>query len=105
MTSFRVVSKTQSQSACCEMSSSGGLWQHLSLPNKRFANDCANRVQVLTSELFGLQHFASNHALMHLAPTIGGLLFSATLAGNMYSVTGRAHNDPPGSCFGGDCYR
>lgn len=65
----------------------------------------AHHVQVLTSELFGLQHFASNHALMHLAPTIGGLLFSATLAGNLYSVQGRAHNDPPGSCFGGDCYR
>ena len=65
----------------------------------------ARHAQVLTSELFGLQHFASNHALMHLAPTIGGLLFSATLAGNLYSVKGRAHNDPPGSCFGGDCYR
>ncbi|CAK0743532.1 hypothetical protein CVIRNUC_001477 [Coccomyxa viridis] len=60
---------------------------------------------VLTSELFGLQHFASNHALMHLAPTIGGLLMSATLAGNVYSSRGRAHNDPMGSCFGGDCYR
>lgn len=61
--------------------------------------------QVLTSELFGLQHFASNHAMMHLAPTIGGLLMSATLAGNVYSVRGRAHDDPAGSCFGGDCYR
>ena len=66
---------------------------------------CGKDVQVLTSELFGLHHFASNHALMHLAPTIGGLLFSATLAGNMYSIKGRAHNDPPGSCYGGDCYR
>ena len=66
---------------------------------------CSDHMQVLTSELFGLQHFASNHALMHLAPTIGGLLFSATLAGNLYSIKGRAHNDPPGSCFGGDCYR
>jgi hypothetical protein len=67
------------------------------------SNGCG--VQVLTSELFGLQHFASNHAMMHLAPTIGGLLMSATLAGNVYSVTGRAHDDPAGSCFGGDCYR
>ena len=30
---------------------------------------------------------------------------SATLAGNVYSSRGRAHNDPMGSCFGGDCYR
>ena len=67
------------------------------------SNGCC--VQVLTSELFGLQHFASNHAMMHLAPTIGGMLMSATLAGNVYSVTGRAHDDPAGSCFGGDCYR
>ena len=58
-------------------------------------NHCAGHseggsiTQVLTSELFGLQHFASNHALMHLAPTIGGLLMSATLAGNVYSLRGR----------------
>lgn len=89
--------------------SSGALSSCAPQDGPSFSEGCDTRcsffVQVLTSELFGLQHFASNHALMHLAPTIGGLLFSATLAGNLYSVKGRAHNDPPGSCFGGDCYR
>lgn len=61
--------------------------------------------QVLTSELFGLQHFASNHAIMHLAPTVGGLLMSALLAGNVYQARGNAHGDRVGTCFGSDCYR
>ena len=43
------------------------------------------RVQVLTSELFGLSHFASNHSVMHVAPTLGGLILSATLAGNLWA--------------------
>jgi hypothetical protein len=43
--------------------------------------------------------------VMHLAPTIGGLLFSATLAGNLYEAAGEAHGDPRGACFGSDCYR
>ena len=47
-----------------------------------------NCAQVLTSELFGLSHFASNHSVMHLAPTLGGLLMSATLAGNLYERAG-----------------
>lgn len=62
-------------------------------------------VQVLTSELFGLHHFASNHAVMHLAPTVGGFLCSALLAGNVYDIRGTSHGDPYGTCYGGDCYR
>lgn len=62
-------------------------------------------MQVLTSELFGLQHFASNHSVMHVAPTLGGLIMSATLAGNLYQRAGDAHDDPRGQCFGPDCYR
>ena len=65
----------------------------------------SNSWQVLTSELFGLTHFASNHSVMHLAPTIGGLLLSALLAGNLYDEAGKSHGDPRGSCFGQDCYR
>ena len=42
-------------------------------------------MQVLTSELFGLSHFASNHSVMHVAPTLGGLILSATLAGNLWA--------------------
>jgi hypothetical protein len=64
-----------------------------------------DHAQVLTSELFGLQHFASNHAIMHLAPTIGGLLMSALLAGNVYEARGIAHGDATGTCSGPDCYR
>ncbi|BDA41740.1 Protein NUCLEAR FUSION DEFECTIVE 4 [Coccomyxa sp. Obi] len=60
---------------------------------------------VLTSELFGLHHFASNHAVMHLAPTVGGFLCSALLAGNVYDIRGTSHGDPYGTCYGRDCYR
>lgn len=42
---------------------------------------------------------------MHLAPTVGGFLCSALLAGNVYDIRGVAHSDPYGTCFGPDCYR
>lgn len=42
---------------------------------------------------------------MHLAPTVGGFLFSALLAGNVYDIRGTSHGDPYGTCYGSDCYR
>ena len=31
----------------------------------------------MTSDLFGLRHFAANQSVIHAAPTLGGLLFGA----------------------------
>eukprot|EP00884_Botryococcus_braunii_P006925 jgi/Botrbrau1/16233/Bobra.0066s0019.1 len=56
---------------------------------------------VLTSELFGLQNFASNQSIVHLAPTLGGLLLSTFLAGPMYER--RRHAQHP--CLGVACFR
>ncbi|KAK9814114.1 hypothetical protein WJX72_000842 [[Myrmecia] bisecta] len=60
---------------------------------------------VLTSELFGLSHFASNHSIMHLAPTVGALLISTGIAGAAYQRKAAEHHDPEGKCFGEDCFR
>ena len=61
--------------------------------------------QVLTSELFGLRHMASNQSVIHLAPTLGNLALATYLAGGLYQRRGRANGDPPGTCYGPDCYR
>jgi len=61
--------------------------------------------QVLTSELFGLRHMASNQSVVHVAPTLGNLALATYLAGGLYQRTGRANGDPPGTCRGGGCYR
>ena len=61
--------------------------------------------QVLTSELFGLRHMASNQAVIHTAPTLGNLALATYLAGDLYQRHGQLHGDPPGTCFGQGCYR
>ena len=61
--------------------------------------------QVLTSELFGLRHMASNQSVIHLAPTLGNLALATYLAGGLYQRHGHLNGDPPGTCFGQGCYR
>ena len=61
--------------------------------------------QVLTSELFGLRHMASNQSVIHTAPTLGNLALATYLAGGLYQRHGQLNGDPPGTCFGQGCYR
>jgi len=75
-------------------------------PRRRRAGAHARAgAQVLTSELFGLRHMASNQSVVHVAPTLGNLALATYLAGGLYQRTGRANGDPPGTCRGGGCYR
>ncbi|KAK9815489.1 hypothetical protein WJX72_004521 [[Myrmecia] bisecta] len=60
-------------------------------------------MSAITSEIFGLHHFASNYTLVQLAPALGGWLLSK-LAGSLYDkeahATGHRH-----TCTGKHCYR
>ena len=59
----------------------------------------------LSSELFGLDSFASIYTLLQLAPAACGYGFGALLIGFLYQETGKKHGDPAGTCVGADCFK
>ena len=59
----------------------------------------------LTSELFGVAHFASNYSLMHLAPNAGSFLLATELSGILYERAKASHPGQTSICMGYDCFR
>ena len=58
----------------------------------------------LSSEIFGLDSFASIYTILQLAPA-GAVLLGAGLVSSAYEAAGRKHGDPEGTCIGPDCFR
>ncbi|KAK9831891.1 hypothetical protein WJX81_006335 [Elliptochloris bilobata] len=61
-------------------------------------------VPAVTSELFGLQHFATNYALTQLGPAAGSSLLATWLAGELYARALARHGGGT-ACRGPDCFR
>ncbi|KAK9818432.1 hypothetical protein WJX72_012528 [[Myrmecia] bisecta] len=59
----------------------------------------------VTSELFGLQNFATNYALVQLGSALGSTFLATWLAGTMYDRALERHPSPTGTCIGTDCFR
>ena len=59
----------------------------------------------LSSEIFGLDSFASVYTILQLAPAAASYGFGAMLIASVYSAAGLRHDDPQGSCLGSDCFR
>lgn len=59
----------------------------------------------LTSELFGLEFFASNYSLVAVGPYLATFLLSTVLAGRIYQAVGKRHGDSSNECLGPDCFR
>ncbi|KAG7673357.1 hypothetical protein Ndes2526B_g03202 [Nannochloris sp. 'desiccata'] len=59
----------------------------------------------LSSEIFGLDSFASIYTILQLAPAAAGYMLGAGLVSSEYEAAGRKHGDPKGTCIGPDCFR
>ncbi|KAK9836313.1 hypothetical protein WJX81_004629 [Elliptochloris bilobata] len=62
----------------------------------------------LTSELFGLRHFASNYSLVQFAPAVGSFGMATKLAGYLYDREAGVEAEEEGeerTCIGVHCYR
>ncbi|KAK9856767.1 hypothetical protein WJX84_006938 [Apatococcus fuscideae] len=59
----------------------------------------------LTSELFGVAHFAGNYSLMHLAPNAGSFFLATELSGILYERAKASHPGQTAICIGYDCFR
>ncbi|KAK9813424.1 hypothetical protein WJX73_007856 [Symbiochloris irregularis] len=57
----------------------------------------------ITSEIFGMTHFATNYSLLQLGPAIGSTVLATYLAGTLYTRAGHAHGET--ECTGQDCFR
>ena len=58
----------------------------------------------LSSELFGLENFASIYTILQLSPAAWGFGLGAWLVGNLYEKAGDRHQDPLNTCYGSDCF-
>ena len=59
----------------------------------------------LSSEIFGLDSFASIYTILQLAPATAGYFLGAELVTSQYEAAGRKHGDPEGTCLGPDCFQ
>lgn len=59
----------------------------------------------LSSEIFGLESFASIYTILQLAPAAAGYILGTGLVSNAYEAVGRKHGDPEGTCIGPDCFQ
>lgn len=57
----------------------------------------------ITSDAFGLKHFAANYATLQFAPAAGSYVLATLLPGYLYDEAARAHGDPR-RCIGSDCF-
>eukprot|EP00879_Flechtneria_rotunda_P016105 GHRR01016846.1.p1 GENE.GHRR01016846.1~~GHRR01016846.1.p1 ORF type:complete len:649 (+),score=200.09 GHRR01016846.1:867-2813(+) len=58
----------------------------------------------ISSDLFGLKHFAPNYTTLQFAPAIGSYLLATRLTGWLYDRAAVQHGDPH-ECIGPDCFR
>jgi MFS family permease len=59
----------------------------------------------LSSEIFGLDSFASIYTILQLFPAAAGYALGAGLVSSEYESAGRKHGDPEGTCIGSDCFQ
>jgi MFS family permease len=59
----------------------------------------------LSSEIFGLDSFASIYTILQLFPAAAAYLIGSIMVTNIYESTGRKHGDPAGTCLGIDCFQ
>jgi MFS family permease len=59
----------------------------------------------LSSEIFGLNSFASIYTILQLAPAGAGYALGAGFVSSEYEAAGRKHGDPEGTCIGPDCFQ
>lgn len=58
----------------------------------------------LSSELFGLESFASIYTVLQLFPAVAAYILAGYI-GSVYDSTGRHHGDPHHICLGSDCFQ
>ncbi|WIA09948.1 hypothetical protein OEZ85_010161 [Tetradesmus obliquus] len=58
----------------------------------------------ITSDLFGLKHFAANYTTLQFAPAMGSYLLATEVTGWLYDRAAEAHGDIH-QCIGPDCFR
>lgn len=58
----------------------------------------------LSSELFGLESFASIYTVLQMFPAMTAYLL-AGYVGSLYDATGKRHGDPEHVCMGSDCFQ
>lgn len=58
----------------------------------------------ITSDVFGLKHFAANYTTLQIAPALGSLLLASRLTGWLYDEAAKRHGDVH-VCIGQDCFQ
>lgn len=58
----------------------------------------------ITSEIFGMTHFATNYSMLQMGPAIGSTALATYLAGTIYTRTAHKHGEQD-TCHGSDCFR
>lgn len=60
-------------------------------------------IPAITSDMFGLKHFAANYTTLQIAPAVGSFFLATRLAGYVYDKHAGGH-DARHACIGPDCF-